>query len=469
MLFGTRFVWVTDCYAICFILLYDGNNLAILRLQMCLMCWDVNIVHRNDTYLTDADYRSRLGADICYNPLFKSYLDFDRRLREKFPVPTELPMMPENMPYYCGPRVIAPLTSDATVSCNATYCNVLLMNIMADANHGLCHLSVTPVQFGDFDSVTPLNCHTSTNHEFPYYVQQVLRYSWAVYSFGGGHFASNISSRCLPFCIKLACNQYDVGCALFREFTTCTQIFKNGRDLLHHIRSSGDCSQIHGYLIHSLRFRDSDMTLQFWQMQSSIITQLRALRSLQMVIALIIPDHDGRCLKSFTTLLKSAGWVLSSTETSFPTNGDTVSGSCRILIGIHSSCASSVKPLQLKLPPPSPPQPLRLALWEPFNRPKHSVSLAKDDKDFMHQDVKFSTSLPEPMHPCPPGVSVKYFLHGPALEESLLAGAAVVSCDGLCPLFDATPNKSIFQHLFGLEFHFDNHTHVCCISPFEFA
>jgi hypothetical protein len=29
-LFGTRFVWVTDCYAIRFILSYDGNNPAIL-------------------------------------------------------------------------------------------------------------------------------------------------------------------------------------------------------------------------------------------------------------------------------------------------------------------------------------------------------------------------------------------------------------------------------------------------------
>jgi hypothetical protein len=44
-LFGTQFVWVTDCYAVRFILSYDGNNPAILWLQMQLMCWDVTIVH----------------------------------------------------------------------------------------------------------------------------------------------------------------------------------------------------------------------------------------------------------------------------------------------------------------------------------------------------------------------------------------------------------------------------------------
>jgi hypothetical protein len=45
MLFGQHFVWVTDCYAAKFVLSYDGANPAILRLQMRLMCWDVNIVH----------------------------------------------------------------------------------------------------------------------------------------------------------------------------------------------------------------------------------------------------------------------------------------------------------------------------------------------------------------------------------------------------------------------------------------
>ncbi len=41
--FGQRFVWVTDCYAIKFILSYEGGDPAILRLQMRLMCWDVDI------------------------------------------------------------------------------------------------------------------------------------------------------------------------------------------------------------------------------------------------------------------------------------------------------------------------------------------------------------------------------------------------------------------------------------------
>jgi len=53
--FGQRFVWVTDCYAIKFIFLYESGNPAILRLQMRLMCWDVDIVHQPDVELIDAN------------------------------------------------------------------------------------------------------------------------------------------------------------------------------------------------------------------------------------------------------------------------------------------------------------------------------------------------------------------------------------------------------------------------------
>jgi hypothetical protein len=75
MLFGQQFVWVIDCYAIKFILLYDGANPTILHLQMQLMGWDINIVHQNNHCITDANYWSRLGAALFFDPLFKTNLD----------------------------------------------------------------------------------------------------------------------------------------------------------------------------------------------------------------------------------------------------------------------------------------------------------------------------------------------------------------------------------------------------------
>ena len=71
-----------------------------------------------------------------------------------------------------------------------------------------------------------------------------------------------------------------------------------------------------------------------------------------MAVALILSDHN-RCVKSLTTYLESVGWCLSSTNTSSPAHGDTISGSCLIIIVIHSLCASMVEPLHLKSLPPS--------------------------------------------------------------------------------------------------------------------
>ena len=87
----------------------------------------------------------------------------------------------------------------------------------------------------------------------------------------------------------------------------------------------------------------------------------------------------------------------------------------------------------------------------------------------MRQDVKFMAMLPPSTFIHPPGVLLKYFLHGCHSEESMLAGTAVISSDGLCPPFDAGPNKNLFKHLFGIEFNYENHSCVHGILPFKFV
>jgi hypothetical protein len=245
MLFGQRFVWVTDCYAARFILSYDDNNPAVLRLQMRLMCWDVDIVHRNDAHLTDADYWSRLGADICFDPLFKSYLDFDRSIRERCPASISLPMKPENMPYYRGPRFASSETpsdvdtpSDSptdTEEAHHSHCRSIF-SAMIDSNcQGLSHLTHIPVKFGHFNHVTQAHSFASSNYKIPANAHRILNFNWAVYSFGGGHFFLTILSRNLPFHVTLACDQYEYGRALFREFATSATVLGSSAELLHHI------------------------------------------------------------------------------------------------------------------------------------------------------------------------------------------------------------------------------------------
>ncbi len=142
-IFGQRFVWVTDCYAIKFILSYEGGNPAILRLQMRLMCWDVNIVHRPDSELVNADYWSRLGVNLNFNPLFCRYLELTHHLRQSLPAPTDLPMHPENMPYYRGPRIQQPTPS--TDAANNLHIQTLLTDLVVSGSRGHMHLSNVPV------------------------------------------------------------------------------------------------------------------------------------------------------------------------------------------------------------------------------------------------------------------------------------------------------------------------------------
>jgi hypothetical protein len=64
-----------------------------------------------------------------------------------------------------------------------------------------------------------------------------------------------------------------------------------------------------------------------------------------------------------------------SSEVSFPDQGDSIAGSCQVIIGVHSLGASTVKPTTLKDMPPTPSCHISLSIWGPFNRLDHSVTL----------------------------------------------------------------------------------------------
>jgi hypothetical protein len=175
--FDQQFVWVTDCYAIKFLLSYEGSNPAILRLQMCLMCWDVDIIHQPDSELVNADYWSCLGAIIDFNPLFCDYLDYTAKLRKSHPVTTDLPMRPENMPYYRGPQV-QPVTKTSKAA-NVLHIQSLLTDIIVSSCTRQAFLSNIPVRFGHM--ALP-SCRSATrprallNSEFTSYAFQAMSF-----------------------------------------------------------------------------------------------------------------------------------------------------------------------------------------------------------------------------------------------------------------------------------------------------
>ncbi len=376
-------MWVTNCYAIKFVLSYEGGNPVILRLQMRLMCWDVDIVHRPDSKLINADYWSCLGADINFDPLFHKYLQLTDQLRKSKPAPTDLPMHPENMPYYRGPQIQPPTPTAA--SDGALHIQGLLTDLMVSGGRGHTNLSNLLIQFGKSNPSLPNTgqpARALLNSKFASYARQTMNFDWAVYSFSNGHFASTMESRNLPFMIRLACNPTEQGQSLFHKFASSATVFSSGNDLLNHIRASGDQSVISGYLINSYRFQTSEVTTLFWKLQLSIIVQLGLIQLLSVIVAIVITNHDSRSVQTFTKGLKAAHWKVTFREVFYSDIGDSVANSCSVITAVHSSCASNVDQIILKTLPRTTPRPISAFIWEPFNRPEHSLCYGRNDVDF---------------------------------------------------------------------------------------
>jgi hypothetical protein len=470
-IFAQRFVWVTDCYAVKFILSYDGSNPAILRLQMRLMCWDVDIVHRPDVELVDADYWSRLGVDLEYDPLYAKYLQQTRQYRTSYPSETGLPMRPENMPYYRGPKIQSPVRG---VTVEAIHVQSLMATITTSASVSTDTLCIRPIQFGSFpDNAVSIGgtSRSMYNSEFASYALQTSQFSWAVYNFSNGHFSSTIESLNLSFNIQLGCDTTLRGRSLFGEFAPKARLFSSGNDFLHYIRSSGDRSVLHGYLINTFRFRTSDITNAFWQLQVQIVAQLRLIRSLSVIVAVVIPDLDGAATRKFIQGLESAHWMISTQKVHYVDIGDSVDDSCIIITAVHTSCASNVDKPSLILPPKCDPKPIGDYIHTPFNTPQHSVCYSRDDTLF-NSDGECTMTCADPQK-CetmiPPGIRHAYSLHRVGDQLATTAGAMVLSSSSLCPPFDWGSTQNMFQHLFGIEFHHDGHTYVRPISTFEFT
>ena len=241
----------------------------------------------------------------------------------------------------------------------AHHCQSIFSAMFSSDCNGLSHLANVPVRFGQFNKVIHTHSFASSNHDIPAAANHFLNFNWAINSFSGGHFLSTISSRNLPFHVTLTCDQYKYGKALFCKFAMNALVLGSSAELLHHICSSGEIGQIHGYLIHSLNFGDSETTSKFWQLQATIIAQLRSLQNLQVIVAVIIPDHDGKCLHSFRRTLQNTGWILLAYDgVSFAGMGDSVAGTCDLLLGVHSSCMPTVDQIKLKPPPPVRSQPI---------------------------------------------------------------------------------------------------------------
>ena len=251
----------------------------------------MDIIHCNNHFLGDADYFSRLGADLCYNPLLRDYIQQIHAFKQQSPSPTDMPMNPENMLYYRGPRLPRPSGADPSPLSVAD--DTAIMH-----GTGLQHLATWPVTFGMQAPSPSSDSCCLYNSDLTSAAGMFARYDWAVYGFNSGHFLLSIRDLGLPFNVVLACDPFANGRALFQEFPNCPTTLFSAPSLLDHVRGSGLTSKMTGYLIHLHQYTTSEPTTKFWELQASIVTKLRLIRSLSIVAAFVHPDHDSRAVST---------------------------------------------------------------------------------------------------------------------------------------------------------------------------
>jgi hypothetical protein len=310
---------------------------------MHLMCWDVDIVHHVNDFLVEADYWLHLNADLCYYPSFYEYLQLVSSFCSTHPPLAYLPMQPMNMPYYLGPCFTSMTTQTSVSDPNA---NSLLTVIVTQELDSASGFSNHMVHFRQFLLDSPI-CTNNTiwllyNSEFPVFVYHASCFTWAVYLFNSGYFASMISRRNLPFKILLACNPYAHGRALFEEFTKCPCILPSAAALLDHICGSRDNGLTDGYLIHSHRYQTSKPNSAFWNLQVSIVIQLQSIWKLRLFVAFVHPDRNNHCVFKFISHLFAKDWVVSHTKCSFLDYGNSAIGTTLVVVGVHTNTQSIV-------------------------------------------------------------------------------------------------------------------------------
>ena len=129
----------------------------------------------------------------------------------------------------------------------------------------------------------------------------------------------------------------------------------------------------------------------------------------------------------------------------FPDYGDSVTGECRIIIGVHQTVSTQTEALELITPPKLKPDPLASFMWKPFNKRDYAVSYAHGDDSFDSAENSLMQQT-EASHPkAGDGEDVvKYFLHEKGGDTRIQPGSSVLSWNSPCPQYDANPNDNLF-------------------------
>ena len=453
--FGQCFIWVTNCYVIKFILSYEGSNPAILRLQMCLMCWDVDIVHQPGTELIDADYWSCLGIDIGLDSLFFEHTNLTHQLWTSNPAPADLPMHPKNMPYYQGPCFYKPKPEGTAA--DTALVQGLLMDIATSTGWGQTHLSNVTIHFGELESAVLAGTPSQTllNLELAHYAHQAMHFDWPYIPFWMVISHSQLILTVCPsqFVLHVISPSLDICYSMSLRLTP---------------RCSAQAMTSSIIFVHQEGNLSSQLPHQFIQFPNKwghfsilVTTALDHCAAASHKVVVYCRD-DGCAIKSFTKGLDAAHWKTTSRAVSYLNIGDFISNSCSIITTVHSSCATNVKPLVLKSPPTVTPPPISSYIWASFDRPEHALGYGKDDIDFNKDGEGWMTaSTPKTTkNSVSTRVDDKYYLYHDGRNRTIFDWFFSITKEERVSTFWIVPESGPLPAIFGIEFHHNGHTFV---------
>ncbi|KAL3802962.1 hypothetical protein HJC23_011585, partial [Cyclotella cryptica] len=481
---GQRFTAINDCYSLKFVLSYEGNNSVILRVQMRLQLWAMDIVHRTRDFNVDSDYMSKLAHSTTFDPLLSKYLQSAAELRSKYP-PPDGELTPDTMPGYRKPRksitvsppdidCIPSITIDGVpVDTEAQHVSSLFHSISVQQELFFDSISVYPITYVSSshpipqlittrsqarrltlpEHITPDTPQPLQNHDVPSAARQLTRYHGIVVGLGGGHLAHALSSETLPIQYLAASDPDNAARSLFQDFLHIPHIFSTSHDLLQWVLTANNI-YVDFFIAHCPSSISTQQRSQWFRTIASLIINCRCRHGLQLFCLLTPSKLEGIHIpSSFHETLKQDLWITSTTSLQFPTFGDSIDDTATALLGVHRSTQSSVDALYINTPPQARCRTIHDLIHTPFNESHYAVSFARSHMNRMSANDTLVAIDPVPV---PPPTSRYhstrlYNLLPVKCEHDTTIGAGVFDTSHLFPPLDPQ-NDNLFGQSFGIEF-----------------
>ena len=233
-LWGMQNTWITDQFVLTFLLNYDGSNGPFCRLQIRIMMMHVDIVHRNARHVAGADYGSREGGDLWFDPLISEHNAFPATLRKNNAAPMG-PMLPQNMPGY---RASRKYKSDITPIDISTH-SLFIFSPKGQPSHS--YLSIYPSVFG-LHTKSPkehaLPTWRASNSDLSEAEYKCVRIPWMTYGMSCGHFLSTIKTEGFLYDVILAADPDTRGRDMLRQYSDFPRIVDGLDEFLKCAKSS---------------------------------------------------------------------------------------------------------------------------------------------------------------------------------------------------------------------------------------